>query len=148
VRDGRFRGNERRALTSFFRIPSTPAGVIPALLTFSAASASTTSTVTTKHQYHADGAVRTQAFANAPEALDSVLGRPSAAAQATGYAKDFELVGVHEGFMHSGFYDGFDGVNPLNLRSAYNPEGMTRYCFSRNDSMLHSRAILKMLGMQ
>jgi hypothetical protein len=94
-----------------------------------------------------DGAVVAREFENTPAALNRVLGRPGAVSQATGYARDFELVGVHEGFMHSGFYNGFEGTSPLDIRLQGDP-GATRYSFFRNDSMLHSRAILKMLGMQ
>jgi RHS repeat-associated protein len=94
-----------------------------------------------------DGEVVAREFENTPAVLNRVLGKPGALSQATGYARDFELVGVHEGFMHSGFYNGFEGVSPLNIRLE-GEGGATRYSWFRNDSMLHARAMLQMLGMQ
>jgi RHS repeat-associated protein len=84
------------------------------------------------------GEVVTQTFTHTSDNLEGILGGAS--------GKDFGLAGrIDEPTTLS--VDGFEGFNPLNLRSAYNTEGASRYSYFRNNSSLHTKAILKNLEM-
>jgi RHS repeat-associated protein len=86
------------------------------------------------------GEVVTQTLSHDTENLESILGGAS--------GKDFGLAGRIDGLVRSPLaVDGFEGLNPLNLRSAYDPEGASRYSYFRNNSSLHTKAILQNLGM-